>query len=117
VSVLRRYLELRSPRLGPFGVRVLFWVLLELWILNAADLALTSYSLWLGFASESNAIMDFFFRSGPVPAALFKIGIVTAGTLLLWRLRAYRTALVAAVMLTGVFAALVAYEVLWISSL
>ena len=35
----------RSPRLGRFGRLVLFWVLVELWILNVADLLLTRYSL------------------------------------------------------------------------
>ena len=40
----------RSPRLGQFGQIVLLWVLVELWILNIADLLLTRYSLWLGFA-------------------------------------------------------------------
>ena len=33
----------RSPRLGPFGMRVLFWLLVELWVLNIADLLLTRY--------------------------------------------------------------------------
>lgn len=107
----------RSPRLGPFGMRVLFWVLVELWVLNIADLLLTRYSLWLGFATESNNVMDYFFRSGTVPTVAFKIGIVTVGTLLLWRLHRYRTALFAAALLAGVFAAVVVYQTLWVLSL
>lgn len=106
----------RSPCLGRFGRAVLLWVLVELWILNTADLLLTRYSLWLGFAKESNGIMDYFFRSGTVPAVAFKIGIVTVGALLLWRLRHYRTALLAAALLTCVFAAVVAYQALWVLS-
>ena len=31
----------RSPRLGRFGQLVLLWVLVELWILNLAELLLT----------------------------------------------------------------------------
>jgi hypothetical protein len=89
----------------------------ELWVLNIADLLLTRYPLWLGFATESNNVMDYFFRSGAVPAVAFKMGIVTVGTLLLWRLRRYRTALFAAALLTGVFAAVVAYQALWVLSL
>ena len=107
----------RSPRSGPFGMRVLFWLLVELWVLNIADLLLTRYSLWLGFATESNNVMSYFFRSGEVPAIVFKIGIVTVGTLLLWRLRRYRAALFAAALLGGVFAAVVAYQALWVLSL
>jgi hypothetical protein len=106
----------RSPRLGRFGQLVLLWVLVELWLLNVADLLLTRYSLWLGFAKESNGVMDYFFRSGQVPTIAFKIGIVTVGTLLLWRLRHYRTALFAGALLTGVFAAVVVYQALWVLS-
>jgi hypothetical protein len=102
----------RAPLLGPFGVRVLFWLLVELWVLNVADLLLTRYSLSQGFATESNGVMDYFFRSGTVPAVAFKLGIVTVGTLLLWRLRHYRTA----ALLSGVFAAVVAYQALWVLS-
>lgn len=105
-----------SPALGSFGQLVLLWMLVELWVLNVADLLLTRYALWLGFAKESNGVMDYFFRSGTVPTIAFKIGVVTVGTLLLWRLRRYRTALIAAVLLAGVFAAVVVYQALWILS-
>jgi hypothetical protein len=105
-----------SPRLGRFGQLVLLWTLVELWLLNVADLLLTRYSLWLGFAKESNGVMDYFFRSGTVPTVVFKIGIVTVGALLLWRLRHYRTALIATVLLTGIFAAVVVYQALWVLS-
>ncbi len=106
----------RSPRLGRFGQLVLLWVLVELWILNVADLLLTRYSLWLGFAKESNGVMDYFFRSGTAPTLVFKIGMVTVGALLLWRLRHYSTALFAAALLTGIFTAVVVYQTLWVLS-
>ena len=61
--------------------------------------------------------MDLFLRAGTVPALGFKIGIVTVGALLLWRLRVYRVATVAAALLAGVFAAVVAYQVFWVLSL
>jgi hypothetical protein len=97
--------------------RLLLLLLAELWVLNVADLALTRYAMWLGFATESNGIMDYFLRAGTVQALAFKVGIVTVGALLLWRLRAYRVATVAAVLLTGVLAAVVSYQVFWVLSL
>jgi hypothetical protein len=107
----------RTPLLGPFGARVLLFLLVAMWLLNIADLLLTRYSLWLGFATESNGVMAYFFRSGTLPTVAFKIGIVTVGALLLWRLRRYRAALFAAALLAGVFAAVVAYQALWVLSL
>ena len=106
----------RTPALSAFGGRVLLWLLVELWVLNLVDLLLTRYSLAQGFATESNGVMDYFFRSGTVPTVAFKIGVVTVGTLLLWRLRHYRAALIAAVLLAGIFAAVVAYQALWVLS-
>ena len=98
--------------------QVLLLLLVELWLLNVADLALTRYhGMWLGFATESNGIMDFFLRAGTVPALAFKVGIVTVGALFLWRLRVYRISTVAAALVAGVFAAVVAYQVLWVLSL
>ncbi len=97
--------------------RLLLLLLIELWLLNVADLALTRYAMWLGFATESNGIMDYFLRAGTLPALLFKVGIVSLGALLLWRLRVYVAATVAAALLAGVFAAVVAYQVFWVLSL
>jgi hypothetical protein len=117
VSRLQRYVAMRSPLTRPSSEPVLFWTLCYLWVLNAADLALTSYGIWLGFASEGNGVMRYFLHQGTAPAAGFKIGIVTVGALLLWRLRRYRTTLVAAVTLTGVLAAVVTYQAFWLASL
>ena len=74
--------------------RLLLLLLIELLILNVADLALTRYAMWLGFATESNGVMDYFLRAGTLPALLFKVGIVSLGALLLWRLRVYVVATV-----------------------
>jgi hypothetical protein len=97
--------------------RLLVLLLVELWLLNIADLALTRYALWLGFATESNNIMDYFLSAGTLPALLFKVGMISLGALLLWRLRVYVVATVAAALVTGVFAAVVVYQVLWVLSL
>jgi Domain of unknown function (DUF5658) len=111
---VRRYIP---PPLGASGQRVLLVVLVELCLLNVADFALTSYSMWLGFATESNGVMSFFFEQSDVVAAVFKLSIVTGGAVALWLLRRYRAALLAAVLLAGVFAAVVVYQALWILSL
>jgi hypothetical protein len=97
--------------------RLLLLLLAELWLLNIADLALTRYGMWLGFATESNGVMAYFLRAGTVPALLFKVGIVSLGALLLWKLRVYVVATVAAALMAGVFAAVVVYQVLWVVSL
>jgi hypothetical protein len=110
----RRYIP---PPLGESGQRVLLLLLVELCLLNVADFALTRYSLWLGFATESNSVMDFFFKQSDVAAAVFKLSMVTGGAVALWFLRRYRAALLAGVLLTTVFAAVVAYQALWIISL
>ncbi len=69
----------RLARLGISREQLLFWLLLELWVLNAADLLLTHYSLWLGFATESNGVMRYFLHEGTLAATVFKIGIVSVG--------------------------------------
>jgi hypothetical protein len=102
---------------GVRGEQLLFWCLLELWVLNVADLLLTRYALWLGFATEENGVMRYFLHEGTLSAAVFKIGIVTVGVTVLWRVRHRPTALVAAVLLTVVFAAVVAYQAAWLLSL
>jgi len=115
MSFPRRHRTLAYP--SEARDRLLVLLLVELWLLNVADLALTRYSLWLGFATESNGVMDYFLRAGTVPALGFKVGIVTVGALLLWRLRVYRVATVAAALLAGVLAAVVAYQAFWVLSL
>jgi len=105
------------PRPSEARDRLLLLLLIELWVLNVADLALTRYGMWLGFATESNGVMEYFLRAGTLPALLFKVGIVSLGALLLWRLRAYVVATVAAALMAFVFAAVVAYQVFWVLSL
>jgi hypothetical protein len=107
----------RQLRLGASRPQVVAWLLVELWVLNIADLLLTRRAMWLGFATESNAVMDRLFRSGTLSTVVFKVGIVTVGSVLLWRLRRRREALLAALALTAFFAAVVAYEALWLMSL
>lgn len=100
-----------TTRLGPAQQAVLLVLLLAAWLLNLADLLLTRHALWRGIAIETNWLMSYFFRQGIVPAVAFKVGIVTVGVLALWRLRAHREALFAAVTITGALALVVTYQI------
>lgn len=100
-----------SVRLNTFWQGVLLALLVGLWFLNLADFLLTRHALWRGIAEETNWLMDYFFRQGMVPAVAFKIGVVTVGILVLWRLRKYPEALVAAALLTCFFSVVVIYQV------
>ena len=101
-------------RVGVPSSQLLLFLLLELWVLNLADLLLTRYTIWLGFASESNGVMDYFLHQGGLAAGAFKLGIVTVGCVLLWVLRRRAGVVLGAILLTGGFAAVVAYQVAWI---
>ncbi len=114
MRLVRRYVP---PPLGEPGQRVLLLLLVALCALNIADFTLTRYAMWLGFATESNGIMDFFFRQSDVAAAAFKVGVVTGGAAALWLLRRHSASLVAGVLLALLFAAVVTYQGLWIVSL
>lgn len=101
-------------RLGVSAPQLLVLLLAEVWLLNLADLLLTRYVLRLGFATESNVVMGYFIRQGHFAAGAFKLGIVTLGVVLLWLLRRRAGVVLGAVLLAGVFAAVVAYQVGWI---
>jgi Domain of unknown function (DUF5658) len=96
-------------------VRPLGWLLFALWVFNVADLTLTSQAISSGLATESNGVMAYFLHAGPLQAALFKLGVVSAGVGVLWLLRRYRVTLVAAAGLAAVFGVVVVYQVvhLW----
>jgi hypothetical protein len=106
-----------SPGTSKASHRVLLLVLVALVLLNIADFALTRYGMWLGFATESNRVMNFFFQRGDVVAGLFKFSIVTGGAAGLWLLRRHRAAALGGILLTAVFSAVVTYQILWLVSL
>jgi len=112
---VREPLQLTGPRLD--RDQLVFWLLLGLWVLNVADLLLTHYVLWLGFATESNGVMAFVLREGTLTATVFKLGIVTVGVLVLWRVRDRPVVPVVAALLAAFFAAVVAYQAAWVLTL
>jgi hypothetical protein len=73
---------------------VMRWSLIVLWLFNLEDYVLTQAALRAG-AIESNPVIAYFLERGPGPALAFKLGIVTVGCLLLWRLRRYPAAVMA----------------------
>jgi len=84
--------------------------------LNLADFALTLNALGSGGA-EANPIMKSLFALGPIWAGVFKVVLILGASLLVWRYRSFRGALVAALMMMAIFAAVLAYHVLGLTLL
>jgi hypothetical protein len=99
------------PRAHPLTL----WLLAVVWVCNVTDLLLTRAALSSSRAVEGNAVMAVLLRHGGWLASLGKLGIVTLGTILLWRLRDHGLARLAAAFLAVMLAAVVTYEVLWLS--
>ena len=97
-------------RQGVARVNLVFWLLLALWVFNIADLILTRRAISLGMAREANRVMAYFLEAGLVPALMFKVGIVTLGALLLWRLRRHAATLVVTTALASTYALVVLYQ-------
>jgi hypothetical protein len=109
----------RAPwhvRFGVSSARVVFWLLLALWVFNFADFLLTQKAIAAGRASEANGVMSYFLNEGLLPALIFKVGVVTAGVLIIWRVRRHNVAILAAGALATVYAAVVMYQALWVAS-
>jgi hypothetical protein len=92
---------------SPAAIRVL---LLALNILNLADFALTMNALAIG-GGEANPIMRSLFDLSPVYAGVFKVIVIFAVSLLIWRLRRFRSALQIALVLLVVFVGLFLYHI------
>jgi hypothetical protein len=104
----------RAPwhvRLGVSRRDLLLWTLVCLWALNFADFMLTWRTVVVGGALETNLLMDRLFDYGLLPAFLFKMGIVTAGALVIWRYRRHRVMLHVAALVTVAYLAVVVYQV------
>jgi Domain of unknown function (DUF5658) len=97
-------------RQGVARVNLVFWLLLALWVFNIADLVLTRRALRLGMAREANRVMAYFLAAGLLPAVVFKVGIVTLGALLLWRLRRHAATLMVTAGLASAYALVVLYQ-------
>ena len=78
--------------------------------LSALDLVLTMILLRLGVV-EGNPIMRYLFHDSPVQATIVKCGLIAALSLVIWTLRRQRAAVEAALFLTGLYGAVVLYEI------
>ena len=107
----------RTSWLVAHGIKprpVVVAALAALWLLNLWDLLLTRHALDSGMASEANGVMNFLIGMGWLPAVLFKVGVVSAGVLVLWRYRHHRLAATSTVGLAIFYGLVVLYQALFI---
>jgi hypothetical protein len=103
----------RTNWLVAHGIRprpVLVAALAALWMLNLWDLFLTHFALQSGLASEANSLMNFLLGLGWLPAAVFKVGVVSLGVAVLWRYRHHRLVLRSTAALTLFYCLVVIYQ-------
>ena len=114
---LRRPLDsaARSGLDGVTGAIVderLLWLLLSLWVPNVADFLLTWEGTRLGVFPVPNGVMAYFLGAGTAPAFAFKMLVMSAAVLAMWRLRAHPWVPRLALILVAAFAVHVGYEAL-----
>jgi hypothetical protein len=93
---------------------VLIAALTALWLLNLWDLVLTRHAMQSGLASEANSFMNALIGMGWLPAAVFKVGVVSLGVVVLWRYRHHRLAVSATVSLVVFYCFVVIYQAAFI---
>jgi len=91
------------------------WVLLAvLLVVNAmslADGALTGIELSRGLATEANPVFGGLFGASPWLAAAFKVVVMLAVSILIWRWRRHRAILVVALVVLIAYAILLGYHI------
>ena len=78
--------------------------------LSALDLVLTLILLRMGVV-EGNPVMRYLFQGGPMHVTFVKCGLIAAASLAIWTLRRYRAAIEVALLLAGLYGAVVMYEI------
>lgn len=78
-------------------------------LLNLADYLLTLHCLAMG-GGEANPLMAALLHMGSAYAGMFKLMAVFVAAYTVWRFRRHRASLEAAVVMSGVFAALLVYH-------
>lgn len=84
--------------------RRVFLLLIAVCIINAFDLTMTLQADHDGILHEQNPIARALLAHGEIPVSLFKIGLVAAASMVLWRCRAHRCAELATVLAVLVYA-------------
>lgn len=85
-------------------------------IFNVADFALTLSALAAG-GGEVNPVMRSLLETDPIWAGLFKVAAVLLASWIVWRLRRYRLALQAALVVAGILSGVLVYHVLGLTVL
>lgn len=109
-----------SPSIRPNGITVesgaalhwlsstrsrrVFLLLVAVWIINVFDLTLTLQADRDGILHEQNPIARALLNYGQIPVSLFKIGLVAAASILLWRCRSHRCTELAALLAVLIYA-------------
>jgi hypothetical protein len=89
---------------------VLWTLLAAVNVLNVADFTLTLNVLGAG-GGEANPLMRSLFALSPVWAGVFKVLAVLLASLLVWRFKRYRAALLTALVMVAVFAGVLLYHI------
>ena len=79
-------------------------------VMNLIDAVFTLGFVELGAATEANPIMEILLSCGPVMFVIGKMGLVSLGVMLLWRLRHMKVALAGLVATTSVYGVLCLYH-------
>lgn len=79
-------------------------------VLNLIDALFTIVYTHVGMATESNPLMLQVLSASPVVFMLAKLGLVSLGVLLLWRLRHRRSAVAGLVAVSGAYVMLFLYH-------
>ncbi len=103
----RAYPFLRTLRDAPW---TLFVVLALINVLSAVDGLLTTAELATGLAREGNPVFGHMIRVSPYFAGVFKVVVMLAVSVGIWRGRRYRSILMIAPITAGLYAALLAYH-------
>jgi len=103
----KSYPFLRTLRDAPW---TLLTLLILLNLMSAADGVLTTIELSWGLAREGNPVFGHLIRMSPVFAGVFKVSIMLAVSVGIWRGRRYRAILILAPITAGIYAALLAYH-------
>ncbi len=85
-------------------------------LLSFVDLMLTNLALSLG-AIEVNPFMAYFFEAGPTAAAVAKLSMVFAASVGMWMLRRRRIGLQVSLLFVAMYAAIVLYQIVGITTL
>jgi hypothetical protein len=78
-------------------------------VFNLIDFLMTLHALSSGVA-EANPLLSRLFNAGPWAAGLFKLGLVAALSVLVWRYRRFRLLLLTGVALLGAFVLVFVYQ-------